>query len=53
MQTPLLEGRDLSDEDISGHRLVAIVNEADRPALSEQSQIILTYRQSIKVFRQS
>jgi predicted permease len=28
MQTPLLEGRDFSGEDISGHRLVAIVNEA-------------------------
>lgn len=28
MQTPLLQGRDFSDEDASGHRLVAIVNEA-------------------------
>jgi len=28
MQTPLLQGRDFSDEDVSGHRLVAIVNEA-------------------------
>jgi predicted permease len=28
MQTPLLEGRDFSEEDISGRRRVAIVNEA-------------------------
>ncbi len=28
MQTPLLQGRDFSDEDVSGHRLVAVVNEA-------------------------
>ncbi len=28
MQTPLLQGRDFSDEDASGHRLVAIVNQA-------------------------
>ncbi len=28
MQTPLLQGRDFSDEDASEHRLVAIVNEA-------------------------
>ncbi|MGA8154249.1 MAG: ABC transporter permease [Terriglobales bacterium] len=28
MQTPLLQGRDFSDEDMSGHRLVAVVNEA-------------------------
>jgi putative ABC transport system permease protein len=28
MQTPLLQGRDLSDEDVSGHRLVAVVNQA-------------------------
>jgi putative ABC transport system permease protein len=28
MQTPLLQGRDFSDEDASGNRLVAIVNEA-------------------------
>ena len=28
MQTPLLQGRDFSDEDASGHQLVAIVNEA-------------------------
>lgn len=28
MQTPLLEGRDFTDDDVSGHRRVAIVNEA-------------------------
>ena len=28
MQTPLLQGRDFSGEDASGHRLVAIVNQA-------------------------
>jgi putative ABC transport system permease protein len=28
MQTPLLQGRDFSDEDASGHQQVAIVNEA-------------------------
>src|SRR5579863_17007 len=28
MQTPLVAGRDISDEDAAGHRLVAVVNEA-------------------------
>jgi macrolide transport system ATP-binding/permease protein len=28
MQTPLVQGRDTSDEDVVGHRLVAVVNQA-------------------------
>jgi predicted permease len=28
MQTPLVQGRDISDEDAAGHRLVAVVNQA-------------------------
>ena len=28
MQTPLMEGRDISDEDVAEHRLVAVVNQA-------------------------